>query len=58
MSDKCEWKGGKFNPCEDLKNELRDELQELLEEDALPPYCQWCGAELDEPTVWIIEARG
>lgn len=44
--DKCEIVDGKIEACDALENELREELEECLENGLAGNYCKWCGEEL------------
>ena len=46
MPEKCKIKDGKVVPCDSLKNELREELEECLENGLAGNYCKWCGEEI------------
>lgn len=47
--DKCKWEDGEFKGCEDIRNEIREELDDSIELGILGNYCKWCGADIIKP---------
>lgn len=51
MSNKCEWRDGKFEPCKTLDNmmEWKESINGIFIPTSTIYFCPYCGAKLEKP---------